>query len=197
MKAIAIVVACTIAVLAARPALAAEPGNSAGDEAKQLALAPVKLKYGDADSVKVARGSYIANVLGGCVSCHTFPTFEPGGDPFKGQPEKINAKNYLAGGKCFGPFKSPNITPDAKGLPAGLSLAEFKESIRTGKMNAAEDKHEHEAGGHHDDDLQQVMPWPELRNMSDQDLDALYAFLAALPHAEAANSKCPPPRAAK
>ena len=196
MKAIAIVVACAIALLAAGPALAAESGNPAGEEAKQPALAPVKLKYSDADRAKVTRGSYIANVLGGCVSCHTFPTFEPGGDPFKGQPEKINAKNYLAGGKCFGPMKSPNLTPDEKGLPAGLNLAEFKESIRSGRVHAAEDKHEHEAGGHHDD-LQQVMPWPELRNMSDEDLDALYAFLAAVPHAEAANSKCPPPRASK
>ena len=191
----AIVVACAIALFAAAPAFAAESGNSA--EAKQLALAPVKLKYSEADEAKVARGSYIANVLGGCVSCHTFPTFEPGGDPFKGQPEKINTKNYLAGGKCFGPFKSPNLTPDDKGLPAGLSLAEFKESIRTGKMHAEEDKHHDHGPGAHHDELQQVMPWPELRNLSDEDLDALYAFLAAVPHADAANSNCPPPKAPK
>jgi mono/diheme cytochrome c family protein len=190
-----IVVACAIAVLAAASAHAAESGNS--DEAKHLALAPVQLKYKDSDRAKIARGSYLANALGGCVSCHTFPTFDMGGDPFKGEPEKINAKNYLAGGRCFGPFKSPNLTPDAKGRPAGLSLAQFKESLRSGKMYAEEDKHHEHGPGAHQAELQQVMPWPELRNMTDEDIEAVYAFLSAVPHADAANTNCAPPKAPK
>ena len=30
-----------------------------------------------------------------------------------GQPEKVNAEQYLAGGALFGPIKSSNLTPDA------------------------------------------------------------------------------------
>ena len=80
-------------------------------------IAPVKLKYEVKDRAAVGRGGYIVNAVGGCVNCHTMPTFEPGGDPFKGEVEKLNIKNYLAGGKCFGQTRSPNITPDGKGLP--------------------------------------------------------------------------------
>jgi hypothetical protein len=32
-----------------------------------------------------------------------------------------------------------------------------------------------------------VMPWPIYRNMTDRDLDAIYAYLSAIPHAEPGN----------
>src|SRR5580704_1404689 len=129
MKATILALALLLASTCAT-ALAADSDNL--DAA--LKLAPVTLKYEAKDRAAVARGSYIVNALGGCVSCHTMPTFDKGGDPFKGEPEKLNTKNYLAGGKCFGPIKSPNIAPDDKGLPGGLTLAQFIESIRTGKV---------------------------------------------------------------
>ncbi len=34
---------------------------------------------------------------------------------------------------------------------------------------------------------------PEFRSMTDDDLGAVYAYLAAIPHAEPSNTKCPPP----
>jgi mono/diheme cytochrome c family protein len=155
-----------------------------------LKLAPVPLKYDAKYRATIARGSYIVNALGGCVSCHTMPTFEPGGDPFKGEVEKLNTKNYLAGGKCFGPMKSPNITPDDKGLPGGLSRADFIESIRGGKVHMIEDGKKPDPN-----DIQKVMPWPEFREMTDEDLNAVYGYLAAVPHAEPSNTKCPQPPA--
>jgi len=154
-----------------------------------LKLAPLTLKYDAKDHAAVARGSYIVNALGGCVSCHTMPTFAAGGDPFKGETEKLNTKNYLAGGKCFGPIKSPNIAPDDKGLPGGLTLAQFIESIRTGKVHMMEDGKKPDPN-----DVQKVMPWPEFRQMTDEDLGAVYAYLAAVPPAEPSNIKCPPPK---
>ena len=43
-------------------------------------------------------------------------------------------------------------------------------------------------------DIQKVMPWPEFRNMTDEDLGAVYTYLAAIPHADPSNTKCPPPK---
>jgi hypothetical protein len=67
----------------------------------------------------------------------------------------------------FGPFTSANITPDASGLPAGLTWEQFLDVMRTGEHASL-----------------QVMPWPVFRNMLDKDLRAIYEFLSALPHAE-------------
>lgn len=169
--------------------LAFASSTALADPAMELKLAPVPLKYDPKDSATVAHGSYLVNALGGCAGCHTMPTYEPGGDPFKGEVEKINTRNYLAGGKCFGPIKSPNITPDDKGHPGGLTLAQFIESIRSGKVHMMENGKPPEPN-----DIQKVMPWPEFRHMTDEDLRAVYAYLAAVPHADPSNLTCPPPK---
>lgn len=118
-------------------------------------------------------GSYLVNAVAGCNNCHTCPSFAPGHSPYTGGDGQINATNYLAGGVPFGPtLVSANITPDANGLPAGLTAEEFMELIRT---------------GHDEDDpneILQVMPWPIFRNMTDRDLKSIYAYLSAIPHAE-------------
>jgi hypothetical protein len=90
----------------------------------------------------------------------------------------INAQNYLAGGTVFGPFRSRNLTPDANGLPAGLALAQFKDVMRKG--TDFDQLHPQISP------LLQVMPWPVYREMTDRDLEAIYAFLSAIPHAEPA-----------
>jgi hypothetical protein len=181
----------SIVTLALLIAFASSPAPAADstDADAAIKLAPVTLKYDAKDRAAVARGSYLVNAVGGCVSCHTMPTFEPGGDPFKGETEKVNTKNYLAGGKCFGPNRSPNITPDDKGLPGGLTAANFVESIRTGKVHMMENGKAPDPN-----DIQKVMPWPEFRNMTDDDLNAVYVYLAAIPHADPVSTKCPPPK---
>jgi hypothetical protein len=35
-----------------------------------------------------------------------------------------------------------------------------------------------------DKDTLAVMPWPIYRNMTDRDLEAIYAYLSAIPHKE-------------
>jgi len=141
-----------------------------------LAIAPVALNFTGKDKKTVGEGSYIVNT--NCVDCHTNPVFAPGGNPFFGQPEHINATNYLAGGAQFGPFRSANITPDAQGLPAGLTLAQFTEVMRTGK----DFKNRHPQFG----PLLQVMPWPAFAKFTDDDIEAIYEYLRAVPHAEPA-----------
>jgi hypothetical protein len=138
-------------------------------------ISPVKLDLTNQDPELVGLGSYIVNAQGSCNDCHTCPSYK---SPIPvmvvpGQPDvEVNGANYLAGGVPFGPVTSANITPDATGKPAGLTLEEFHTAIRTG----------------HDPDnpnrFLQVMPWPVLRHMTGRDLDAIYSFLSAIPHAE-------------
>jgi len=95
-----------------------------------------------------------------------------GHNPFLGQPEAINAAQYLSGGRTFppSPFVSANITPDATGKPAGLTFEQFKETLRT---------------GHYPFDppgvLLQIMPGPVFGKKTDGDLRAIYEYLSAIP----------------
>jgi hypothetical protein len=93
-------------------------------------------------------------------------------------PGSVNAVNYLAGGVPFGPFRSRNITPkpDEGNRPAGLTLDQFKLVLRTG----VDLDHVHPQIS----PLLQVMPWPVFRHMTDRDLQAIYEYLSAVPHAE-------------
>ncbi len=137
-----------------------------------LAISPVKLDIRKGRRAFVGLGSYIVNAQAVCADCHSCPTYAKGGNPYAGQPTKLNAANYLAGGVPFGPFVSRNITPDASGKPAGLDFDEFLQVMRTG----------------HDpdepDEILQVMPWPIYANMTNHDLRAVYEFLRAIPPAE-------------
>jgi hypothetical protein len=134
-----------------------------------FAIAPVKLNLKGKNRALVGLGSYLVNGANGCNDCHTHPSYAIGGDPYLGQPELINAAEYLAGGREFGPFTSHNITPDANGLPAGLSLKEFITVMRTGQ--------DPEMPG----TLLQVMPWPIYSKMTTHDLSAIYEYLRAIP----------------
>lgn len=149
-----------------------------------LAIAPVELNEAGKNLNQVGLGSYLVNAVGGCNDCHTFPPYKNGGNPYMGQPTQVNSTNYLAGGACFGPFISANITPDGNGRPAGLTQDQFIHVLRTG-----EDPDPEHAGM-----LLQVMPWPVYANMTDDDLAAIYTYLSAVPHAEPINTQCPVPQ---
>src|ERR671931_492677 len=69
-------------------------------------IAPVQLNLKGKDWALVGLGSYIVNTTG-CNDCHTYPNWAQGGNPFKGEPEQINTKGYLAGGRDFGVEVSP------------------------------------------------------------------------------------------
>lgn len=135
-------------------------------------IAPVRLNLRHRDRNTVGLGSYIVNAQAGCNDCHTNPPYAPGGDPFEGQPKKVNTEGYLAGGTQFGPVTSANITPDENGLPAGLTFQEFRRMLRTG----------------HDpddpDEILQVMPWPVFQDMTERDMRAVYEYLRSIPHVD-------------
>ena len=107
---------------------------------------------------QVARGRYMAT-LGNCVTCHT-PMNE------KGQPmmEMAFAGGFKLKG-TWGEVYSANITPD----PSGISYyheALFIRTMRTGHVGARK--------------LNYVMPTGYFKNMTDEDLKAIFAYLRTL-----------------
>lgn len=162
-----------VAAVLALAAFGGGPAAAATTEADRVArgfkIAPVPLKLKGLDRDLVGLGSYYVNALGGCADCHSNPTFADGGNPFLGQPKKINKAGYLAGGTAFGPFISSNITPDANGRPAGLTLNQFVDVMRTGRDPDDPSR------------LLQVMPWPAFQDMRYDDLKAIYTYLRAIP----------------
>ena len=163
-------------------------------------IAPVPLNLEGKNRELVGLGSYIVNGQGDCNGCHSAgpPTeFVRGGNPYFGQPEKVNPATYLGGGRDFGGFPAPtsplhiisrNLTPDRTGRPeGGHTFAEFVEIIRTGKD--FDQLHPTCTGmptsscvpHPFDGDLLQIMPWPIYKNMTDHDLRAIYEYLSAIP----------------
>jgi hypothetical protein len=165
---------CALALLAgvaaSKPSIAADSDTSRAKSG--LEIAPVKLKLKGLDRGLVGLGSYFVNGAGGCNDCHSVDTYAPGGDPFAGEPEKINEDTYLAGGRNFGIAISPNLTPDESGRPAGLTYKKFFNAIRFGKDPD-------EPG-----ELLQIMPWPIYSKLQDRDIRAVYEYLKAVPSIE-------------
>ena len=150
--------------------------------ARGAEIAPVPLNMKGLNPALVREGSYIVNAQGACNDCHTVPSFAPGGDPFAGQPEVINAPCYLAGGAAFGPFVSRNLTR----VPAIRTLDQFKDLMRNGT------DYRTPADG---TPILQVMPWPVYGKMSDRELAAIYEYLSAIPVINPRPAFCtaPPP----
>lgn len=154
-------------------------------------IAPVHLNLAGKNPALVGLGSFIVNAQADCNGCHTpdpATEFAAGGNPYFGQPTKVNPATYLSGGQDFGPFPGPdspihivsrNLTPDKTGLPeGGHTFEEFRQIIRMGTdMDHLHPNLPPPFRG----DLLQIMPWPVYRNMSDHELRAIYEYLSAIP----------------
>jgi mono/diheme cytochrome c family protein len=110
-------------------------------------------------SMAVKRGEYMIKVAD-CAGCHT-----PRGD--RGGPV---AGMAYAGGNPFddgkgGAVTPTNLTPDATGI-SYYDEALFVKAIRTGHVGARE--------------LSQRMPWWVYKDMTDEDLKSIFAYLRTL-----------------
>jgi len=143
-------------------------------------IAPVALDFKEEEADKVGLGSYLVNAVAGCVDCHSCPTYLEGQSPFAGGSGKLDTKHYLGGGASFGAeLTAPAISPNAKGLPGGLTEDQFIAVMRRGK----DPKNPRRTLA--------VMPWAMYRNMTDEDLRAMYAYLRSIPHTEAGTCQGP------
>ncbi len=131
----------------------------------------------------VARGKYLVNA-GHCDACHT-PKDDATGQPIPGM--------YLAGGEpligAWGPdpskiitVNSLNLTPDPSGL-SYMNEAMFIKAIRTGQVEARQ--------------LANIMPWAAFRNLTDQDLKGIYAYLCTIKPVQHRVDNTEPPRYCK
>ena len=109
-----------------------------------------------ANSDKAAYGSYLVHGVAVCADCHT--PFDKHQQPMKDY--------YLAGGNVFTDtgvaVATANLTPDPSGI-GYYTEATFLETIRTGKVKARK--------------LNAMMPWYAFRNMTNDDLTSIFAYL--------------------
>jgi mono/diheme cytochrome c family protein len=102
-------------------------------------------------------GKYLVGIAG-CTDCHTPQS--------KGQ--NLPGMNFAGGFVLEGPWgriASANITPDASGI-SYYDEALFVQMMRTGYVKARE--------------INQIMPWWHFRNLTDDDLNAMFAYLRTL-----------------
>lgn len=163
-------------------------------------IAPVHLNLAGKNRELVGLGSYIVNAQADCNGCHSAgpaTEFADHGNPYFGQPTKVNPATYLGGGRDFGPFPGPgpfphiisrNLTPDKTGRPeGGHTFSEFVQIIRMG--TDFDHRHPTCTGAPDgtclpppfDGDLLQIMPWPIFHHMTYHDLQAIYEYLSAIP----------------
>ena len=108
-------------------------------------------------STPVKRGGHFVDI-GGCADCHT--------PQRQGQP--MPGMDFAGGFILEGPWgrvASANLTPDPSGIPY-YDEALFLRTLRTGYVKARE--------------LKQIMPWEAYRNMTDEDLKDIFAYLKTL-----------------
>jgi mono/diheme cytochrome c family protein len=102
-------------------------------------------------------GEYLVTI-GGCAECHT--------PQVRGQ--EIPGMNLAGGNVMNGPWGNvvtANITPDASGI-GYYDEALFLQVMRTGYVKARE--------------LKSIMPYEEYKNLTDDDLKAMYAYMRTL-----------------
>jgi len=103
----------------------------------------------------VKRGEYLVTI-GNCTECHT---------PKDKRGAPLPGLDFAGGFVLEGPWgkvASANLTSD----PSGISYYDermFIDVIRTGQVKARQ--------------LSSIMPWNYFRNMSDEDLKAIFAYL--------------------
>ena len=104
------------------------------------------------------RGKYLVTIAG-CTDCHT---------PQDAHGQPLPGMDFGGGFILEGPWgrvASSNITPD----PSGISYydqAMFTQAIRAGFVGARK--------------LNQIMPWHTYREMTDEDIVAMFAYLKML-----------------
>jgi mono/diheme cytochrome c family protein len=110
-------------------------------------------------STPVKRGEYLATI-GACAECHT---------PVDDKGNRLPGMNFAGGFKLeytgVPTVFSRNITPSVNGIPY-YTEALFIEAFRTGRVRERQ--------------LATMMPWRFYRNMRDEDLKAIFAYLQTL-----------------
>jgi hypothetical protein len=135
---------------------------------------------------QVKHGEYLVTSIG-CDDCHSPKVFGPTGpeldmsrrlsgrrsdiplpkaDTSSLKSWMLFAHDLTAAVGPWGASFSANITSDATGI-GNWSFEQFKTALRKGKYKGLEEGR----------DLLPPMPWPQYKNLTDEDLKAIFAFL--------------------
>lgn len=175
------------------PASSATAGAAAQDKAATATAAPPAL------AAQVARGKYMVTA-GACNDCHTpFKMGDAGPEPdysrmLSGHPEGMQlppppvlppgpwvmtaAATNTAWAGPWGVSFTANLTPDKETGLGEWTARTFVDAIRTGR---------HQGRGR---PILPPMPYPMYRNLTDEDLNAIFAYLQSIP---AIKNKVPEP----
>ena len=115
---------------------------------------------------RLERGKYIATALSGCIYCHSPHDWKAPGTPIVAGMEGAGAIQPYA--DLPGKIVASNLTPDKETGAGSWTDDMFARAIREGI-------------GHDGRALFPVMPYPNLREMSDDDLASVVVFLRSLP----------------
>jgi mono/diheme cytochrome c family protein len=142
-------------------------------------------------ATQVERGKYIVSTAG-CHDCHTpfKPTADGGAEPdmtraLSGHPQDllmppapalpegpwlvVSSGTNTAHAGPWGVSFTANLTPDPDTGIGTWTARNFRDTIRTGR---------HFGRGR---EILPPMPWPVYRNLTDEDLDAVFAYLQSIP----------------
>lgn len=130
----------------------------------QKAMPPAKGLPAPPRSDKVAYGRYIVTALAHCFECHSGPDAHGAPDPV----HRLGAGGFLITLAPGATVRTPNITPDPETGIGKWSDADIKKALTQGIR----------PDGRH---LSPPMPFPFFKNMTNEDLDAVVAFIRTVP----------------
>lgn len=165
--------------------------ESLGKKATSPEITKVKeVEASSQEEALVERGKYLVSIMD-CTGCHSPKKMtqhgpEPDENLFlSGHPEKEKLpafdKSVIQGGWALmsgnvtafvGPWGTSfaaNLTPDPTGI-GNWSLENFKRAIREGKYKGMEGTRM----------IMPPMPWPAFKNLTDEDLEAVYEYLRTI-----------------
>ena len=115
---------------------------------------------------RIARGKYLFDTVAACVECHSPRDTQKYLSPADPKHAGEGSEFYL-GDSYPGKLYAPNLTPDAE---TGLGSWTDGEKIRAIREGISKDGHA----------LFPIMPYPNFRNMSDEDVEAIVAYMNSM-----------------
>ncbi len=126
---------------------------------------PLTNRHFDSTPARLARGEYLARAVLGCLDCHTEHDWKARGALVAGRA----AAGQIFPGEGFpGRIVAPNLTPDQETGAGKWTDDQLARAIREGIS------HDGRA-------LFPLMPYPNFRHLSDEDLASVVVYLRSLP----------------
>ena len=126
---------------------------------------PLTAKKFKQDPVLLGRGKYLVESVNGCFECHSPKDWDKPGAPHTAGKEGAGRQWTEEG---LGWMTAPNITPDPETGAGTWSDDALARAIREGI-------------GHDGRALFPIMPYTKYKNMSDEDLEAVIAYIKFIP----------------